>query len=103
MKEPARLRPREGRGWLFLDTITNGTDTADRWQSGPICVISSVDFVPVPRHWKYHLSVHIEGEALRPPSPQALQTVCEAFNVPADVEQEPGRNPRIVHLYARVP
>ena len=107
MNEPERLRPIEtvAQSWRFIDTITNGIDVADRWQCGTVCVVSTVDFEPVPRHWEYHLSVHVEGASKTPPSEIVLQAVCAAFGLPAALaRRESAREkPGIVHLYADVP
>ena len=97
--EPARLRPNEP-GWVYLGTLTNGTDVADHWQKHALHVISSVDFTPVPRRWEYHLSVHVEG-ADTPPGNTALANVMMAFKMNSARKERHREASQVVHLYAR--
>jgi hypothetical protein len=102
--EPERLRPQgsHAAGWEHIGQVTDGMGVADGWQLGAVCVVSSVDFVPVPRHWEYHLSVRLL-ESPTPPQANTLDAVCKMFGMPADAHPEPSKNPLIVHLFARVP
>jgi hypothetical protein len=97
--EPARLRPTES-GWTYVDTITDGANTADRWFRGRVRVLSSVEWQPVPRGWVHHLSVSLEDEP-GPPSTEVIDRACRVFAMPPIYDRRIWHSPRVVHLYAQ--
>lgn len=101
--EPAPLEPATHMlPWCYIGEVQDGQGTAHGWQLDNICVMSSVDFIPVPRRWEYRLSVSLL-ERTKPPASNVIDAVCTMFGMPADRQQAPGTNPAIIHVSARVP